>query len=112
MRISDWSSDVCSSDLFARRNRRQAVATHSGHADHRSVRGVRNDAPLAPGRNKCRGCSDVPAAFTSLRMDRLRLFERTRWVYWAGGELHVTAVPRLRPAFVSTKALLFHSHLP
>src|SRR3546814_3301848 len=88
---------------LARRNRRQAVATHSGHADHRSARGVRNDAALAPGRNKCRGWSDVTAAFQSLRMVRLRLSERTRRVSGTGGELPVTAVPRLRPAFAAKK---------
>src|SRR3546814_14831366 len=46
MRISDWSSDVCSSDLKAHfRRARQAFRNHGGRADH-ALRGVAH--PLLP----------------------------------------------------------------
>src|SRR3546814_7741922 len=50
MRISDWSSDVCSSDLLARRRSAQGAGTASpvGALDPASVAGVlRSQIPAA-----------------------------------------------------------------
>src|SRR3546814_7155517 len=51
MRISDWSSDVCSSDLFARRRHINAVDIWITH------------------RRRCRGEIDFPGASTACHFD-------------------------------------------
>src|SRR3546814_7227579 len=56
MRISDWSSDVCSSDLLARRACRDNGA-HRGRArrvggSHSRVRRQRDDRPAGPDRRR------------------------------------------------------------
>src|SRR3546814_11634457 len=45
MRISDWSSDVCSSDLAARRQ--VDAARNDGHADSRGIGGAARAAAAA-----------------------------------------------------------------
>src|SRR3546814_20653913 len=40
MRISDWSSDVCSSDLHIGRRRCRTRGIPHGRADHRASRGI------------------------------------------------------------------------
>src|SRR3546814_1076760 len=61
MRISDWSSDVCSSDLF---NRVTVPSFKSDHSGLRSINGRMNPAVQSIS-TRSRGCNDVSRAQTS-----------------------------------------------
>src|SRR3546814_4859534 len=63
MRISDWSSDVCSSDLLAERQGRadHVAATHveqpgdgGGGGDHRGLRAARGQAGIGKASGRAR----------------------------------------------------------
>src|SRR3546814_17812756 len=57
MRISDWSSDVCSSDLNET-IRRQALVRFHYHsvADHQTFNGNFTEAAIAAAHHRCPGC--------------------------------------------------------
>src|SRR3546814_18636529 len=58
MRISDWSSDVCSSDLDRAQSRHQAAPRLHGRADRRARR-VGTGAPARPAARADRGFRPV-----------------------------------------------------
>src|SRR3546814_15720431 len=74
MRISDWSSDVCSSDLRCAADRRQGP----GFREPRTLRG-----PVAPGAaadgDRHLLCDDRPAARGAARLARSHLHRTCRW---------------------------------
>src|SRR3546814_4765061 len=87
MRISDWSSDVCSSDLFVGRDRLDDDAATIGRYDSRAVRvalGVERDTQiLRP--PSVRRSSSFPACASTIKSEERRVGKecvstcRSRW---------------------------------
>src|SRR3546814_9733805 len=65
MRISDWSSDVCSSDLPRRRRRTRALAAKRAEATHIVSMAHDHDRQRAWSASRCPSRLAAPLAFTS-----------------------------------------------
>src|SRR3546814_4869426 len=86
MRISDWSSDVCSSDLLgAAATRRRPVVSGSG-AQRRNLRPVRRQAPPA----RLQGGMETDAGLRLRRADDPQTPVPCRQTRWPADRLAVT----------------------
>src|SRR3546814_3442858 len=105
MRISDWSSDVCSSDLRCAADRRQGP----GFREPRTLRG-----PVAPGAgadgDRHLLCDDRPAARGAARLARSHRHRSCRWRgrrVVTGWLHHLMIAPILLPLMASALMLAF-----
>src|SRR3546814_17631137 len=108
MRISDWSSDVCSSDLHAQVDTQGRVETDGRQHDRKAARGFRQG--LGQGQARARGLTSLP----SLRAKRSNPERFTPALACFASLAMTNILPRLQvlPALPQTPPSRFCTYAP